>query len=930
MAQLRNAITSRTGRVAMAAMLLLGVVTAVPVFSGAASAHHSNIDASVACDGTVSWTATSWSTGDEGTNPDILISTSVDGGGSTDIAHGAFNDANGYRFSGDFAWPSGATTVVVSSTPVGVWANGNTSTGGDSVTVTRPSNCNTNPQVGKVLECTSTAPGNGDGTVTLTLTNPAGPFGKDATFDVYDPDQTSTSTSHTVAAGETDTVVFSGLGDGSHSVKVVVGGTDLTQTFMVDCDSAVPSVTQSASCVAGTGSITVNLSNTGGDPVEFTVTDPITGQSETVAVEPNQSASRTFSGLADGQYVVGVAVGEMDLSQHFTVKCSKGDDHPADECDPRSAGGFEASGNHASSTTTTSPTTTTTTRPDPCHPGTPGDASIEVAKACADHDGQVTVSLKAIGGEEAIVFTVDGVPHSVAPNSTKDVVIGGLTDGRHTISVFAGDQDLSFVVDIACDLSPRVTITQQCVSFDGSVSLLLENLGDDVDATFTIDGVDHVLAPGSTETVVLDGLPDGDTVVTLSINGIEQDDIVVNFDCNPVFEVVAECNTVDTQGAVTTYWYSITNTEATDVEVTWDGGSTTVPAGATVIVGSASSPLSLSYDGVEIASATAGAAICSRDVTFDKELIGQPESPETYTISVSRLVGDAYVPVTTFDLVAGVPTTITLPSTLDPAGIQYVVDEISKGTASTSVVTPAALTLSGNLGETVSVVVTNGYASILLDKQTQTPVVKAGQNVSYTLQSANTGGLTLDPVVIYDRLPAEVSFVSATVDGDGGTCTLTQSARPQLVTCVMNDPVPAAGVTPVVTIIAKVDATVVANTTIVNQGKTLGSFAEGGTNVEPPASDLSCLPAVNGTVCALSAAVNVTITDPVIEPPTTTTPGTTPGTTPSTTPGTTTTIYKGPLPTTGGSSPSPLLAIGFGLSCVGGALVLSRRRLRHG
>ena len=43
---------------------------------------------------------------------------------------------------------------------------------------------------------------------------------------------------------------------------------------------------------------------------------------------------------------------------------------------------------------------------------------------------------------------------------------------------------------------------------------------------------------------------------------------------------------------------------------------------------------------------------------------------------------------TTFNINAGESKVVTLPSTLDPAGIDYEFEEIVKGTASTSVVTP--------------------------------------------------------------------------------------------------------------------------------------------------------------------------------------------------------------------------------------------------
>jgi uncharacterized repeat protein (TIGR01451 family)/LPXTG-motif cell wall-anchored protein len=567
-----------------------------------------------------------------------------------------------------------------------------------------------------------------------------------------------------------------------------------------------------------------------------------------------------------------------------------------------------------------------------CEPPDEGQGTIEVSKACVANDGQVTVTLTTVGGDESVTFVVEGVEYEVAPGQSKDVVLSGLNDGIHTIQVSAGYQDLSFDVEIACDLSPRVTVTQECSAFDGSVDFFLENLGDDLDATFTIDGVDHVVAPGGSTTVTISGLADGTHTFTVAINGVAMPDVEITVDCDPNFDVVAQCNTVTVTGEVTTYWFTVTNTESTAVEVSWDGGSATVPAGESRIIGSTTAPLSLRYAGSVIATVPATDVICNRTVVVEKNLIGAPATPETYTVTVSRLVGDTYVEELVFDLVAGTPTTITLPSTLDPAGITYKVEETGRGTAATSVVTPSDLTLAGHLGESVSVVVTNGYASVSIDKQVSDEFTTAGGQLTYTLQGTNTGGLTLDPVTVLDRLPSAVSFVSASVANDGGSCTLTESARPQLVTCDMVGALAAGETTDVITIVVNVDVDVAADATLTNQAKIVGAYGAGTRPGEPAGSALSCIPPVAGHVCALSAEVSTTIVGSEPPPPTTT-PGPTPPST--TTPGDTTTsvVSGGPttttpggLPRTGGDSTTPLLLIGFGIACIGGSLVLTRRR----
>lgn len=1190
-------------RLFTAILMFLGAVTVLPVFSGIASAHHSNISASVACTGTVSWTASSWSTGAQGTNPDIRVTLKV-GTTTTQIAQGAFNAGNNYQFSGNFGWPSGANSIVVSSVVVGTWGNGNTSKTGSSVTVYKPTNCPGQPGASKAVSCTNSTNGHGDGKIVVTLTNNAGQWASDVTFKVYSPDQTTTFNSHTVSNGQTKQVTFNGLADGSHFVKITSGSTDLTQYFTIDCDTPIPSSSVTPSCVDGDGQVVVTLTNSGGEAVVFDVTSPTTNVVEHITVGADSSTTRTYSGFADGNYTVTIKVGATDLSKSFTIDC----DHPLPKvtssvvCDAghdgsititlanegteavvfhvtdpntnvvenvtvaagasttRTFGGF-VDGDHSVTVTadgqdfTQSFTvhcdlepsysldqtcadgdgvvevtlvnngddldavfvlngTTYTVAPgasqlvslgslsDGSHdipltingvdqtftvvvdcdrPGQPaadvvhncvdedgsvvvtlrniggqlpltftvegvayqvpanssvpvaidgltdgqhvidisqgandfsqtvdvscdlapsvdytqsciegenghsdgqvvvtlrnngddvsvvftvngdqytvgpkasqdvtigglsdgdhhvaitagaldlsfditgiacdhpGKGSLSVEAGCADNDGVISITLIATGGEQAVIFTVNGQQHSVQPDTTEIVTISGLNDGAAHIDVFAGQTDLSFDQDISCDAAPKVSYTQACSDFNDTVTVVLENAGDDVSVTFTVNGTDHTLAPGATLQVLVDHLADGPNTINVSINGVAQPPFEINSDCDPVFGVTPVCNALDVNGAVVQYWFTITNTEATDVSVAWDGGNATVPSGQSINVASSTAPLVLSHDGVEIARSAATEANCQRDVTVTKTLLGQPQASETYTIRVSRLVGDAYVAVTTFDLAAGESTTIHLASTLDPAGIDYKIEEIAAGSASTSVVSPDALKLSGHLGETVNVVVTNGYASVQIDKASSTASVLPGGQVTYTLQAVNTGGLTLDPVVVTDRLPSSMELVAASVAGAAGQCTLAQSARPQLLSCSMSDALAPGATSALITVVAKVDDTVAAGTTIVNQAMVHGAFTtveglvEKANTAGAAGGDLSCIPVISGSVCDLSAQVGTPVAQVAVEPPTGV----------SSTP-------VAQLPRTGAASLKTMLALGFSAVLLGGVLLLSRRRV---
>lgn len=848
MDRLRDAVSSRMGRVVAVGLLLLGVVTAVPAFSASASAHQSHIDASVSCDGEVSWTTKSWSSGDEGSHGDVRVWSEDDGGESHDLEHGSFSGDNGYQFSGSFEWPDGVSSMRIHSTPNGAWGNGETSDDDDEITITKPEDCDHHPEVGSSFECEDSAPGYGDGAATFTLTNPAGPFGHDADFSLSGPDGQEGGDYH-VPSGEHEQVTYHGLSDGHHTVHVKVGDDEHDEEFDIDCDESMPSVETSQACVAGDGAITVNLANTGGDAVEFTVEHPVTGEVEHLTLQPNQSVSRTFSGLADGDYVVPVYAGEQELTKQFTVDCDddEGDD-PDDECpsDDESDSSYGASGGDSSSSSTdgeepsstetddegdceseppaecpddggdddhdgSSTSTSTDTEgsygvtrysstssssstssteyegssstdhdgssstdgedhdgddhdgdgDDDCDDDDDAEGAVQVSKACVDHDGQVTITLVHVSGEDDLDFVVNGVTYTVRPGDTKDIVVGGLPDGTHHFSVMAGGQDLSFDVTVDCDLEPTVTVSQQCVDFDGSLSLVLKNLGDDVDAVFTIDDIEHVVAPLGSETVTFAGLPDGTTTITLAINGVEQPDIVASFDCDPAFDVVAECNTIGSDGEVQVFWFTITNNESTSVDVAWDGGTATVPAGESRTVATTSAVISLTYDGVEIASAQATNVVCSRTVTVQKQVIGEPQSPETYTVTIYRVTGETRAPEVIVDLVAGETKTVALPSTLDPAGIQYSVVETATGTAVSSVVTPDSLTLSGHLGQTISIVVTNGYSQILPPP----PPPPAGSTTTTT----TTPGATTTTVRQGGPVPPTTTVPKGPLPVSGGT-----------------------------------------------------------------------------------------------------------------------------------------------------------------
>jgi uncharacterized repeat protein (TIGR01451 family) len=1193
-------------RICTAILVLLGAIIVVPAFGGTVSAHHSNIEASVACSGTVTWKATSWATGPSGTNSDIRVFKQIGAAAPVQIGSGQFNNANAYQFTGTFTWPANTASMVISSKPFAPWGNGVVSNTGSSVTITKPANCPSQPGVARSVSCVNTAPGNGSGTVVVTLTNAAGPYGAPVTFKVFAVDQTTGGTNYVVNSGATTPVTFTGIADGSHFVKVLVVGppeVDKTQNFDVDCDSPLPSVTKSATCANGNGEVVVTLTNAGGEAVTFKVTNPTTLAVEDVVVNANSFKTRTFSGFADGTYTVTIKVGAADYSQTFTVDC----DHPAPSASstvacanndgsvtvlltntgtesvvfhitnpannvvenvtvgigatvPRTYSGFsdgtnkvtiDADGKDYSQTFTvkcdTAPSFShtetcvngdgkvdvtmkndgddvnavfilngvtytlapgitqvvtignladgsytiplfvngadkkftivvdcdrpgqpaveiatscvnedgqvivtlkniggqlpivftvqstnytvpansnllvtvsgvldgpgqiinikqgatdfskpvnfscdkapTIDRIQTCVEGTggvsngqvvitlhnngddvpvtftvgttqytvapkgftnvtvggladglnhitvtapgydlsfditvacdhPGDGTATVVPACVNADGQLTITLVATGGEKPIDFTVQGVHYSVAPGATLPVVLSGLLDGNTPIEIHAGLKDLSFVASTSCDLAPTFSYVQACANFDDTVTVTLANPGDDVNVLFTVNGVDYTLVPGQTFPVLVGPLADGVNTITIAINHVAKPNIVVQSLCNPTFAVVAVCNSGSGEGA--SHWFTVTNTKDVDVTVNYNGGtgSVTIPAGQSATVSTSSTTLVLTHNGETLATANASGALCEKTIIFTKELIGQPVTGETYTIRVSRLVGATYVEETSFTINAGESKTIHLPSTMDPAGIDYKFEEIVKGSASTTTVSPDQLNLSGNLGETISVVVTNGYASVQIDKASSTPTVVPGGQITYTLQSTNTGGLTLNPVVVTDRLASTIKLISASVAGGAGTCDLTEPARPQLLTCTMSDALAPGAQTAVITVVVEADTTVQAGETILNQAMVHGAYASDAvmSGIGVGDSNLSCIPVRAGTVCDLSAEVSVPVSNAIVasSPPVPT-------------------VASEPvvveLPRTGASHIKEMLVIAFGGILLGGAMLIGRRRI---
>ena len=118
-----------TGVLALLVQLLL---------AGVASAHSLTLQAEAVCVGTtptINFKVTSWSTGPEGTNPQITVSFN-----NVVVLTGAFVQASGNVITGSLPSPGG-NSVAVSATAVTAWPSGEGAGQTFSTTVTIPDDC---------------------------------------------------------------------------------------------------------------------------------------------------------------------------------------------------------------------------------------------------------------------------------------------------------------------------------------------------------------------------------------------------------------------------------------------------------------------------------------------------------------------------------------------------------------------------------------------------------------------------------------------------------------------------------------------------------------------------------------------------------------------------------------------------------------------
>jgi hypothetical protein len=233
MATVHEFLKSRVRHLCSAVLILLGLVTIIPAFSGTVSAHHAEASASVGCDGIIHYTVSSWA-GDPDNpdtpqdenalsrgNPSVRVWVEIIGGSGVPPADqfGAFTSP-GFSFSGTFVWPTGATIVFVKVEAIANWDSGDAPGSGPwPVFLPFPENCDGSTTT---VEETTTTVEETTTTVEETTTTTEDP----TTTTTEDPTTTTTenSTTTTTGGGNTTTTV------GGGATTTTVGGGNTTTT----------------------------------------------------------------------------------------------------------------------------------------------------------------------------------------------------------------------------------------------------------------------------------------------------------------------------------------------------------------------------------------------------------------------------------------------------------------------------------------------------------------------------------------------------------------------------------------------------------------------------------------------------------------------------------------------------------------------------
>lgn len=269
------------------------------------------------------------------------------------------------------------------------------------------------------------------------------------------------------------------------------------QTLPTNCQPpGSPTVGSSVACTNGNGDVVVTLANSavaGAASVSFVVTDPRTNAATTRTLAAGQSDSVTLTGFSDGAVTIPVTADGIHHDQTLTVACDR-----------------------------------------------PGLPAVSAQVACANGNGDVTVSLANTGGDLPVTFVVTDprtnatTTRTLAPGESDTVMLAGFADGAVTLPVTANGVAYDQTVTVACDRRgvASVETTNACINGDGDISVALANTGGDLPVTFVVTdprtgaSTTRILAPGQSDTVTLSGFADGVVTIPVTTNGAKADQTV--------------------------------------------------------------------------------------------------------------------------------------------------------------------------------------------------------------------------------------------------------------------------------------------------------------------------------------------------------------------------------------------------------------------
>src|SRR3984885_12318011 len=289
----------------------LGVLaaTAALLVVPIASAHYATVTASLDCNGTVSYTLSSWDPGNvDGQNPSVELTYTINGQTFT-TAPMAFTSTV-YSFSGTFSIPTSVTSLTLTPETMANWLDGPPAGYGGTpsdpmtytpVTITRPTDCVQSPSIATSLSSSTVTLG---GTIhdSATLTGAAANAGGTVVYNIwFTPGGTSapdcsgsplTSATVNVSGGSVpDSPPYTATATGYYSFDAVYSGDANDQAATSACGTETLTVKSAPSITTTLSASTASL----GQPVHDTATlsgaTPNAGGSVTYNVYSGSSCS---------------------------------------------------------------------------------------------------------------------------------------------------------------------------------------------------------------------------------------------------------------------------------------------------------------------------------------------------------------------------------------------------------------------------------------------------------------------------------------------------------------------------------------------------------------------------------------------------------------------------------------------------------------